>query len=195
MEAFLVSTGLVALAEIGDKTQLLSLLLVGRYPRPVPIILGIAVATVINHALAGLLGGLLAQHVPADALRWAIGLGFLAMALWALKPDRLADDAVSDRSGVHAWSIFGIAATAFFLAEIGDKTQLATIALAARYETALLWVIAGTTLGMIIANAPVVYAGRWLMQRLPLIWIRRGAALAFAILGLLVLLGGNRLIS
>lgn len=192
VEAFLLSTGLISLAEIGDKTQLLSLLLIGRYPRPVPILLGIAVATLINHALAGILGNLLAQHVPADALRWTLGLGFLAMALWALKPDRLADDAVPSRDGLHAWSVFGIAATAFFLAEIGDKTQLATIALAARYETSMLWVVMGTTLGMLVANAPVVYAGRWLMRRLPLAWIRRGVALAFVVLALLVLFKVDR---
>jgi putative Ca2+/H+ antiporter (TMEM165/GDT1 family) len=185
MEAFFISTGLVALAETGDKTQLLSLLLTARYRQPLPIVLGIAVATLANHALAGLLGGLLARHVPPDALRWCIGLGFLAMALWTLKPDRLDDNAVATGNGL---GVFAMTTLAFFLAEMGDKTQLATIALAARFEAGLVAVVAGTTVGMLMANVPVVYAGRWLMQRLPLRWIRVGAAIAFAVLGILVLL-------
>jgi putative Ca2+/H+ antiporter (TMEM165/GDT1 family) len=186
LEAFFVATGLVALAEIGDKTQLLSLLLVARYRQPLPIVAGIAVATLLNHALAGLLGHVLAAHLPAEALRWGIGLAFLAMALWALRADRLDGDATP--ADVPLFRIVAMTTLAFFLAEIGDKTQLATVALAARFHEALVAVVIGTTLGMLVANVPVVYAGRWLMAKIPLAWIRRAAAFAFALLGILVLL-------
>ena len=186
MEAFLIATGLVTVAEIGDKTQLLALLLVARYRRPWPILAAIAVATLANHAIAGLLGGLLAQTVPDDALRWIIGLGFLVMAWWALHADHLDPDA--GRYGGRGWGVFAVALLSFFLAEIGDKTQIATLALAARYDHALVAVVAGSTLGMLLANAPVLLAGQWLLARLPLVWIRRFAALAFAALGLAILL-------
>lgn len=186
MEAFLIATGLVAIAEIGDKTQLLALLLVARYRRPWPILAAIAIATLANHAIAGLLGGLLAQALPETVLRWLIGLGFLVMALWALKPDRI--DPASSRRADNGWGVFAIALISFFLAEIGDKTQLATLALAARYDEALVAVVLGTTLGMLLANAPVLLAGQWLLSRLPLVWIRRVAAAAFAALGIVVLL-------
>jgi putative Ca2+/H+ antiporter (TMEM165/GDT1 family) len=185
MDAFLVATGLVALAEIGDKTQLLSLLLAARFRRPVPILLGIAVATVLNHALAAMLGGLLAGWLAPDTLRWVLALGFGAMALWALRPDRLEGDPVG-RHGVLG--VFGVTCVVFFLAEIGDKTQLATVALAARYDHALVAVVLGTSLGMLLANAPVVLAGPRLLQRLPLAWVRRAAALVFLALAILVLL-------
>lgn len=192
MEAFLVSTGLVALAEIGDKTQLLSLLLIARYRRPGPILLGIAVATVLNHALAGLLGNLLARALPPEALRWLVGVGFLLMAAWALKPDRLDGDAAVARNSA---GIFAAAALAFFLAEIGDKTQIATVALAARFEQALAAVVLGTTAGMLLANAPVVLFGERLLRRLPLAWIRRSTAIAFVALGILVLLASDGVVA
>lgn len=175
----------MALAEIGDKTQLLSLLLAARYRRPWPIIAGIAVATVLNHALATAVGALLAQWLDPQVLRWLVGLAFLAMALWALHADHLDEGKVA---GASHLGVFGLTVMVFFLAEMGDKTQLATVALAARFDEAALAVVAGTTLGMLLANAPVVFAGHWLLRRLPMIWIRRLAALAFAVLGILVLL-------
>lgn len=189
LEAFLIATGLVALAEIGDKTQLLSLLLVARYGRPLPIVLGIAAATLVNHAIAGIAGNALAGAVSPEVLRWLVGIAFLAMALWALKPDRMTDR--GDDRPRSAWGVFTLTTAAFFVAEIGDKTQLATVALAARFEGALIAVVVGTTLGMLVANVPVVYAGKWLMAKIPLVWIRRAAALAFAALGILVLLSGR----
>lgn len=192
MEALFVSTGLVALAEIGDKTQLLSLLLIARYRRPWPILLGIAVATVLNHALAGLLGSLLARALPPDALRWLVGVGFLLMAAWALKPDRLDDDAAVTRNGA---GIFAAAALAFFLAEIGDKTQIATVALAARFDQALAAVVLGTTAGMLLANVPVMLFGERMLRRLPLAWVRRLTAIAFIALGILVLLASDGVIA
>lgn len=185
MDAFLIATGLVALAEIGDKTQLLSLLLAARYRRPWPIIAGIAVATVLNHALATAVGALLAQWLDPQVLRWLVGLAFLAMALWALHADHLDEGQAARASRL---GVFGLTVVVFFLAEMGDKTQLATVALAARFEEAALAVVAGTTLGMLLANAPVVFTGHWLLQRLPMAWVRRLAALAFAVLGILVLL-------
>jgi putative Ca2+/H+ antiporter (TMEM165/GDT1 family) len=185
VDAFWIATGLVALAEIGDKTQLLSLLLAARFRRPLPILFGIAVATVLNHALAAALGGLLARWLPPDALRWLLSLGFAAMALWALRPDRLEGDPVA-RHG--ALGVFGVTCVVFFLAEIGDKTQLATVALAARYDHALVAVVLGTSLGMLLANAPVVLAGPRLLQRLPMAWVRRAAAAVFLVLAVLVLL-------
>lgn len=185
MEPFLIATGVVALAEMGDKTQLLSLLLAARYRRPAPILLGIAVATVLNHALAAVVGGLLAQWLAPDTLRWLLALGFAAMALWALRPDKLKGDPVG-RHG--AWGVFGVTCVVFFLAEIGDKTQLATVALAARYDHALVAIVLGTSLGMLLANAPVVLAGPRLLQRLPLAWVRRAAAAVFLALAILVLL-------
>jgi putative Ca2+/H+ antiporter (TMEM165/GDT1 family) len=185
VEAFWVATGLVALAEIGDKTQLLSLLLAARFRRPVPILLGIAVATVLNHALAAALGGLLARWLPPEALRWLLALGFAAMALWALRPDKLEGDPVAQHG---ALGVFGVTCVVFFLAEIGDKTQLATVALAARYDPALVAVVLGTSLGMLLANAPVVLAGPRLLQRLPMAWVRRAAAAVFMFLAILVLL-------
>lgn len=189
MDPFLIATGLVALAEIGDKTQLLSLLLVARYRRPAPIVAGIAIATLANHALAGLLGHVLGAHLPDDALRWGVGLTFLAMALWALRPDRFEGDETPLQ--IPLVRIVAMSALAFFVAEIGDKTQLATVALAARFHEALAAVVIGTTLGMLLANVPVVYAGRWLLAKIPLPWIRRAAAFAFALLGILVLMSAR----
>lgn len=183
MEAFLVSTGLVALAEIGDKTQLLALLLAARYRMPVPIVLGILVATLANHALAALGGNWLATVVGEDAVRWIVGLSFLAMAGWALFPDRLESHAL--RRGTLG--IFGTALVSFFLVEMGDKTQLATIGLAAHYAS-VLPVVAGTTLGMMLANVPAVYLGERVLRRVPLKLVRASAAATFALLGTLTLL-------
>lgn len=154
MEPFLVSTGIVALGEIGDKTQLLALLLAARFRRPVPIIVGILVATLLNHALAGLVGDMVARWFGPDVMRWVIGLSFLAMAGWMLVPDEI-DDA---EAGASRFGVFGTTVVAFFLAEMGDKTQIATVALAARYSE-LVQVVAGTTLGMMIANVPAVLLG------------------------------------
>ncbi|MCW5773134.1 MAG: TMEM165/GDT1 family protein [Rhodospirillaceae bacterium] len=182
MEAFLVSTGVVAIAEIGDKTQLLALVLATRYRRPVPIILGILVATLANHALAAWAGGLAAAWLGPELLRWILGGLFLVMAIWCLIPDKAGD---VPKSGAAAGA-FVATVIAFFLVEIGDKTQLATVALAARFESILL-VTAGTTLGMMIANAPVVLFGDVIARRLPLGAVRVVAALIFAVLGVLAL--------
>lgn len=185
MEAFLLSTGLVALAEMGDKTQLLSLLLAARFRKPWPIVGGILAATLANHALAGAAGGWLTQWVGAGALRWILGGSFLAMAAWMLVPDKL------DAGAVHAPPRFGVFATtlvAFFLAEMGDKTQVATVVLAARFQD---WapVVAGTTLGMLLANAPVVWFGERITRRVPLRAVHLASAAIFAGLGAVALLG------
>ena len=184
MEAFLWSTGVVALGEMGDKTQLLALLLATRFRRPWTIVAGIAAATVVNHALAGLLGHWIALQLGTTALRWAVGLGFIVMAAWMLVPDRI-DDEAADRGG-H-WGVFVTTVIAFFLAEMGDKTQLATVALAARFAD-LPSVVAGTTVGLLLADAPVVWLGDLLARRLPMIWLHRGAALLMAVIGVLALL-------
>ncbi len=184
MDAFLVSTGLVALAEMGDRTQLLAFLLAARYQRPAPIILAILLATLANHAAAGALGTWLTTLLGPEALRWVLGISFIAMAAWMLKPDEIDDTkAVATRFGV-----FGTTFITFFLAEIGDKTQIATVALAAQYQS-LLWVVVGTTLGMMIANVPAVYVGDKLAGRLPISLIHKVAACIFAALGIAVLLG------
>lgn len=186
MEAFLVSTGLVAIAEIGDKTQLLAMILAARYRRPAAIVLGILAATLANHALAAWAGALAAGWLGPEAMRWILGGLFLAMAAWCLIPDR-QDDAPSTASGAGA---FVATAIAFFLVEIGDKTQIATVALAARFES-LVAVTAGTTLGMMIANVPAVLFGEVLARRVPLRLVRGLAAASFVVLGVLVLLGAD----
>jgi putative Ca2+/H+ antiporter (TMEM165/GDT1 family) len=187
MEAFLVSTGVVALGEIGDKTQLLALMLAARFRRPLPIVAGILVATLANHALAGWLGNLARAALPPDVLRWAVALSFFAVAAWALKPDSLDDAAPPPAS---RWGVFGVTVVAFFLAEIGDKTQVATIVLAARFD-ALLAVILGTTLGMLIANVPVVLVGKAAAERIPFRAVRVVAALIFAALGVYALVAAD----
>lgn len=180
----LISTGVVALAEIGDKTQLLALLLAARFRRPRAIVAGILVATLLNHALAAWLGALAAQWLTPETLRWVVAASFLAIALWTLKPDELEDD-----RAVPARSAFIATTVAFFIAEIGDKTQVATVLLAAKY--APLWeVVAGTTLGMLVANVPVVLLGHRFADRLPLRAARWTAALVFAALGLWVAIRG-----
>jgi len=183
LEAFLVSTGIVALGEIGDKTQLLALVLAARFRRPWPIVLGILVATLANHALAGFVGNLVRHVVPEDALRWLVALSFFAVAAWALKPDKL-DDAESPPA--TRWGVFGITTIAFFLTEMGDKTQVATVVLAARYPS-LVAVVLGTTLGMLIANVPVVLVGKAASARIPFRAVRIAAAILFAGLGVYAL--------
>ncbi|MAO40783.1 MAG: hypothetical protein CMK70_11400 [Pseudohongiella sp.] len=189
MEAFLVSTGLVTLAEIGDRTQLLAFLLAARFLRPAPIILAILLATLANHAVAGLIGSWLSALLEPQALRWVLGVSFVAMAVWVLIPDSLEDT----KTKTTSFGVFGTTFITFFLAEIGDKTQIATVALAAQYE-ALVWVVIGTTLGMMIANIPAVYVGDKLADRLPVRAIHIVAAIIFAALGVATLLGaGERL--
>ncbi|MFZ4652265.1 MAG: TMEM165/GDT1 family protein [Rubrivivax sp.] len=184
-EAFAVSVGVVALGEIGDKTQLLALLLAARYRRPVPIIAGIFVATLLNHAAAGALGTWLTRLVDPAWMRWALGLSFLAVAAWMLVPDKA--DEVEGR-GAGRLGVFGLTTVAFFLAEMGDKTQIATIMLAARYD-ALVAVTAGTTLGMMLANVPAVLLGERAVKVMPVQWVHRIAAVVFAVIGVLVLAG------
>lgn len=184
MEAFLVSTVVVALAEVGDKTQLLALVLAARFGRPVPIALGILVATIANHAAAGLAGTWLAGALPTELLRWGLGLSFLAVAVWALVPDKFEE---SDQPA-RRWDAFLATLVSFFLVEIGDKTQVATVGLAIKYQT-LVPVVLGTTLGMMAANLPVVVAGQALARRLPVKAIRIVAAAIFAALGVAVLAG------
>lgn len=185
MEAFLISTGIVALAEMGDKTQLLALVLAARYQRPWPIVLGIFVATIANHAMAGALGAWLTTLLSPQTLRWILGASFLAMAAWMLIPDKLDDD--DSDSKPPRFGVFGTTVFVFFLAEMGDKTQIATVMLAARYS-AYFSVVAGTTLGMMLANAPVVWLGSRVTQLVPLRVVHIVSALIFAALGLLALL-------
>jgi putative Ca2+/H+ antiporter (TMEM165/GDT1 family) len=184
MNEFLVSTGVVTLAEIGDKTQLLAFMLAARFKSVWPIVLGILCATLVNHGLAGAVGALAARLVDAGVLRWLLGLSFIGMAVWTLIPDRLDDEQnTATRNGVFVATF-----VSFFLAEMGDKTQIATVALAAQYS--LPWVVvAGTTLGMLIADVPAVFIGDRLGEKLPLKAIRMIAALMFAALGVAALLG------
>jgi len=191
MEAFLVSTGIVALGEMGDKTQLLALLLAARFRKPVPIVLGILVATLANHAMAGALGGWLAAWMGPKWLRWVIGGSFLAMAVWMLVPDKLDD--VETEGSSQRLGVFGTTVLAFFLAEMGDKTQIATVALAARY-TDLLAVVTGTTLGMMLANVPAVLLGDQIAKRVSMTLVHGIAAAIFAVLGVLTLLNVGQLL-
>lgn len=185
MEAFLVSTGVVALAEIGDKTQLLALLLAAKFRKPIPIVLGILAATVVNHALAGAVGSWLMALIGPDVMRWILGISFIAMAGWMLIPDKLDED---DARFSERFGVFGATLLAFFLAEMGDKTQIATVAMAAQFKA--FWaVVAGTTLGMMIANVPAVLLGDRLAGRIPVRLVHGVAALIFLVLGLAVLFG------
>jgi putative Ca2+/H+ antiporter (TMEM165/GDT1 family) len=184
MEAFLVSTGVVALGEIGDKTQLLALVLAARFGKPVPIIVGILVATLANHTLAGYLGNLFRALVPTEVLTWLVALSFFAVAIWALRPDTLDDD---EPPPATRWGVFGVTVVAFFLAEMGDKTQVATVVLAAKFPS-LAAVVFGTTLGMLIANVPVVLIGKAASAKIPFKAVRIVAALLFAGLGVYALL-------
>ena len=186
MEAFLISTGIVALAEIGDKTQLLAFILAAKFRKPLPIILGILVATLANHGFAGVLGSWITSLAGPQTMRWILGVSFIAMALWTLIPDKFEEgDAKLARFGV-----FGTTLVAFFLAEMGDKTQIATIALAAQYH-AIFTVVAGTTLGMLIANVPAVLLGDRIAQRMPVRLVHTVAAAIFALLGVATLLGAG----
>ena len=186
-EAFVVSTGVVALGEMGDKTQLLALLLAARFHRPLPIIAGIFVATLLNHAVAGALGAWLTTLLDPQWLRWLLGGSFIAVALWLLVPDR-SDDAPAAAHG--RLGVFGVTVVAFFLAEMGDKTQIATVILAARFD-ALAAVVLGTTLGMMLANVPAVLLGDKVIKWVPIRWVHLAAALAFAGLGVAVLFGAG----
>jgi len=188
LEAFLVSTGIVALGEMGDKTQLLALLLAAKFRRPVPIVLGILVATLVNHALAGAVGDWIARALGPDVLRWVIGGSFIAMAVWMLIPDKI-DEA---EGGHQRFGVFGTTVIAFFLAEMGDKTQIATVALAARY-TDLVAVVAGTTLGMMIANVPAVLLGDVVAKKVSMTLVHGIAAAIFAVLGVLALMNVGKL--
>ena len=179
METILVSTLVVAAAEFGDKTQLLAILLAARFRAPVPIILGILGATLFNHALAALFGWYAGDILAGDTLRWVLAISFLAMAVWTLQTDRLDEPpAMFDNFGAFAATLI-----AFFIIEIGDKTQIATIALAAHYQSVAIVTI-GTTLGMLIANIPAVYLGEIAARKLPLNWMRRIAAGLFLIMAI-----------
>ena len=189
LEAFFVSIGVVALGEMGDKTQLLAMLLAAKFRKPVPIILGILVATLANHALAGAVGEAIARVLGPAVLRWVIGASFIAMALWMLIPDQVDDDAAGGR---QRFGVFGTTVLAFFLAEMGDKTQIATVALAARY-TDLVAVVAGTTLGMMLANVPAVFLGDRITKNLSMPLVHGIAAAIFAVLGVLTLFNVGQL--
>ncbi len=188
MEAFLVSTGVVALGEMGDKTQLLAVLLAAKFRRPPPIILGIFVATLANHAVAGVAGSWIAAALGPDLLRWVIGLSFLGMAAWMLVPDKMGDG--DDK--VQRFGVFGTTVIAFFLSEMGDKTQIATVALAARYSN-LYAVVAGTTLGMMLANVPAVLLGDKVARTVPMQLVHGIAAAIIGVLGLLTLFNVGKL--
>ena len=186
MEAFLVSTGIVALAEIGDKTQLLAFILAAKFRRPVPIIVGILLATIANHGFAGALGAWITSLVAPGTLRWVLGLSFVGMAVWTLIPDKFDED----EAKLARFGVFGTTLVAFFLAEMGDKTQVATVALAAQYH-AFVPVVLGTTLGMMIANVPAVLLGDRIADRMPVRLVHMIAAAIFAVLGAATLLGAG----
>lgn len=187
MEALLVSTGVVALAEIGDKTQLLAFLLAARFKKPVPIILGILVATILNHGLAGAIGAWITHAVSPEILRWVLGASFIGMAIWTMIPDEIEDD---ETQVAKRFGVFGATLITFFLAEMGDKTQIATVAMAAHYADPML-VVAGTTLGMLIADVPAVFVGDKLANKIPMRLVHSIAAAVFAALGIATLLGAG----
>ena len=187
IESLLVSTGVVALAEIGDKTQLLAFLLAARFKKPVPIILGILAATVVNHGLAGAVGAWITHSISPEILRWVLGASFLGMAVWTMIPDEIEDE---ETQVAKRFGVFGATLITFFLAEMGDKTQIATIAMAAHYADPLLVVI-GTTLGMLIADVPAVFVGDKLANKIPMKLVHSVAAAVFAVLGIATLLGAG----
>lgn len=187
MESLFVSTGVVALAEIGDKTQLLAFILAARFKKPLPIIAGILLATLVNHGLAGALGAWIMSAVDPTVLRWVLGLSFIGMAVWTLIPDKIEDE---QAQVARRFGVFGATLITFFLAEMGDKTQLATVAMAAHYGAPLLVVI-GTTAGMLIADVPAVFIGEKLSTRIPMRLVHAIAAVIFALLGLATLLGAG----
>jgi len=186
-DAFFISTGLVLIAEIGDKTMLLAIVLAAAWRRPTPIILGILVATLANHAVAALAGSVLARFMDGEWVRWVVGIAFIGFGLWALIPDRF--DETPDTTEKTFAGVFWTTTAAFFLIEMGDKTQVATAMLAARFQDIVV-VVAGSTLGMMLVNGPAVLLGQAAAQRLPLKWIRLAAAAGFAATGLWVLLAG-----
>lgn len=189
MESFLVSTGIVALAEVGDKTQLLAFILAAKFRKPIPIIVGILVATIANHACAGALGSWITSLVAPETMRWVLGLSFIGMAIWTLIPDKFDED----EAKLAKFGVFGTTLIAFFLAEMGDKTQVATVALAAQYH-AFFSVVAGTTFGMMIANVPAVLLGDKIAHKMPVRVVHAIAAGIFGILGVATLLeAGERL--
>ncbi len=187
MEAFFVSTGVVALAEVGDKTQLLAFLLAARFKKPLPIIAGILVATLINHGLAGALGAWITQSVSPQVLRWVLGASFIGMAIWTLIPDEIEEE---ETQIAQRFGVFGATLITFFLAEMGDKTQVATVAMAAHYAEPL-WVVMGTTLGMLIADVPAVFVGDKLANKIPMRLVHMVAAAMFAVLGVATLMGAG----
>lgn len=184
LESLLMSTGVIALAEIGDKTQLLAFLLAARFKKPVPIILGILVATIFNHGLAGALGSWVTQAVNPEMLRWILGASFIGMAIWTLIPDEIEEE---ETKIAKRFGVFGATLMTFFLAEMGDKTQLATVVMAAHYQSAILVVI-GTTLGMLIADVPAVFIGNKFANKIPMKLIHGIAAFVFAAMGIATLL-------
>jgi len=179
-----LSTGVVALAEMGDKTQLLAFLLAARFKKPVPIILGILAATIVNHGFAGALGAWITTVLSKTTLSWILGISFIAMAIWTLIPDEIEDE---ESSIAGRYGVFGATAITFFLAEMGDKTQIATVALAAHYSS-VLFVVMGTTLGMLIADVPAVFIGNKFAEKVSMKLVHGIAAAVFAILGILTLL-------
>ena len=185
MESLFVSTGVVALAEIGDKTQLLAFLLATRFKKPVPIIAGILVATILNHALAGALGAWITAVLSPEVLRWILGLSFLGMAVWTMIPDKIEEE---EMQVARKFGVFGATLITFFLAEMGDKTQIATVAMAAHYPDPVLVVI-GTTLGMLIADVPAVFIGDRFAARIPMKPVHGIAAAMFAVMGVATLFG------
>lgn len=187
MESLFVSTGVVALAEIGDKTQLLAFLLAARFKKPVPIILGILAATVVNHGLAGALGAWITATVSPGVLRWVLGVSFVGMAIWTMIPDKIEAE---ETRVARKFGVFGATLITFFLAEMGDKTQIATVAMAAHYAAPLMVVI-GTTLGMLIADVPAVFAGDKLAAKIPMKLVHSVAAAVFVLLGIATLLGAG----
>jgi putative Ca2+/H+ antiporter (TMEM165/GDT1 family) len=187
MESFLVSAGVVALAEIGDKTQLLAFILAARFKKPAPIILGILFATIVNHGLAGALGAWITASISPEVLRWVLGLSFIGMAAWTMIPDKIEEE---ESQIAKKFGVFGATLITFFLAEMGDKTQIATVAMAAHFAAPLM-VVMGTTLGMLIADVPAVFAGEKLAAKIPMKLVHSIAAAIFAALGIATLLGAG----
>lgn len=187
MESLLVSTGVVALAEIGDKTQLLAFILAARFKKPLPIVLGILVATILNHGMAGALGAWITAMLSPEILRWVLAASFLGMAVWTLIPDKIEEE---ETQVAQRFGVFGATLITFFLAEMGDKTQIATVAMAAHYPNPI-FVVMGTTLGMLIADVPAVFAGDKLASKIPMKLVHSIAAAIFAVLGVATLLGAG----
>ena len=187
MEAFLVSTGVVALAEIGDKTQLLAFILAARFKKPILIIAGIFCATLLNHGLAGALGAWITTAISLEILRWGLGALFMGMAIWTMIPDKIEEEEIQI---TKRFGIFGATLLTFFLAEMGDKTQIATVAMAAHYASPF-WVVIGTTLGMLIADVPAVFLGDKLANKIPMRLVHTVAAGIFAVLGIATLFGAG----